>query len=244
MHPNFAGGEHPVPRKSRNSTIERFDRAQFGYVFHSQRVLRNIIADFARRTFSIVRMALCVCFCQCAFHGSLSGQEMAPDPVIDSSGEETLAEISDQLNPDEPCDPLAYSNERVKVSGLSYVGSGNIGRDVFEQGNRGLYAIEDGYFGIRVGDREQTCCGVSIMETGISNPLTKSACCDTPKSGGASSCCVPVACCVQGSSGIAPPAGCAPVNCCAPANCCAVTSCNSLANCCNSVGCCSQAKDN
>lgn len=40
-------------------------------------------------------------------------------------------------------------------SGLSYVGSGNIGRDVFEQGNRGLYAIEDGYLGLRVGDREQ-----------------------------------------------------------------------------------------
>ncbi len=41
-------------------------------------------------------------------------------------------------------------------SGLSYVGSGNIGRDVFEQGNRGLFGIEDGYFGLRVGDREES----------------------------------------------------------------------------------------
>jgi hypothetical protein len=40
-------------------------------------------------------------------------------------------------------------------SGLSYVGSGNIGRDVFEQGNRGLFAIEDGYFGMRVGEPEE-----------------------------------------------------------------------------------------
>jgi hypothetical protein len=40
-------------------------------------------------------------------------------------------------------------------SGLSYVGSGNIGRDVFEQGNRGLYAIEDGYLGLRMGDRQR-----------------------------------------------------------------------------------------
>jgi hypothetical protein len=39
-------------------------------------------------------------------------------------------------------------------SGLSFVGSGNVGKDVFEQGNRGLYAIEDGYIGARLGDRE------------------------------------------------------------------------------------------
>lgn len=36
-------------------------------------------------------------------------------------------------------------------SGLSYVGSGNLGYDVFEQGNRGLYAVEDAYFGSRIG---------------------------------------------------------------------------------------------
>lgn len=36
-------------------------------------------------------------------------------------------------------------------SGLSFVGSGNIGRDVFEQGNRGLYAVEDAFFGARLG---------------------------------------------------------------------------------------------
>ena len=34
-------------------------------------------------------------------------------------------------------------------SGLSYVGSGNIGEDVFEQGNRGLWAVEDAYLGTR-----------------------------------------------------------------------------------------------
>lgn len=34
-------------------------------------------------------------------------------------------------------------------SGVSYVGSGNIGKDVFEQGNRGLWAVEDAYLGTR-----------------------------------------------------------------------------------------------
>ncbi len=34
-------------------------------------------------------------------------------------------------------------------SGVSYVGSGNIGEDVFEQGNRGLWAVEDAYLGAR-----------------------------------------------------------------------------------------------
>ncbi|MFN7840858.1 MAG: hypothetical protein ACK5N9_03960, partial [Pirellula sp.] len=48
-----------------------------------------------------------------------------------------------------------FSDSIQLYSGLSYVGSGNIGRDVFEQGNRGLYAIEDGYLGVRMGDREQ-----------------------------------------------------------------------------------------
>lgn len=36
-------------------------------------------------------------------------------------------------------------------SGLSYVGSGNIGRDVFEQGNRGMVAVEDAFLGARLG---------------------------------------------------------------------------------------------
>lgn len=36
-------------------------------------------------------------------------------------------------------------------SGLSFVGSGNIGRDVFEQGNQGLYAVEDAFLGARFG---------------------------------------------------------------------------------------------
>ncbi len=51
---------------------------------------------------------------------------------------------------------LMLSDAAQLYSGLSYVGSGNIGRDVFEQGNRGLYAIEDGYLGLRVGDREDS----------------------------------------------------------------------------------------
>lgn len=33
--------------------------------------------------------------------------------------------------------------------GLSYVGSGNIGEDVFEQGNQGLWSVEDAYLGVR-----------------------------------------------------------------------------------------------
>ncbi|MCA9169345.1 MAG: hypothetical protein KDB23_16840 [Planctomycetales bacterium] len=33
--------------------------------------------------------------------------------------------------------------------GVSYVGSGNIGEDVFEQGNRGLWGVEDAYLGAR-----------------------------------------------------------------------------------------------
>lgn len=36
-------------------------------------------------------------------------------------------------------------------SGLSYVGSGNVGLDVFEEGNRGVYSIEDAYLGTRLG---------------------------------------------------------------------------------------------
>ncbi|MFN9719880.1 MAG: hypothetical protein ACK58L_14365, partial [Planctomycetota bacterium] len=34
-------------------------------------------------------------------------------------------------------------------SGVSYVGSGNIGEDVFEQGYRGLWGVEDAYLGAR-----------------------------------------------------------------------------------------------
>lgn len=35
-------------------------------------------------------------------------------------------------------------------SGLSYVGSGNVGRDVFEQGYQGEFSVEDAYFGSRI----------------------------------------------------------------------------------------------
>jgi hypothetical protein len=49
---------------------------------------------------------------------------------------------------------LRFSDEVTAYSGMSYVGSGNIGNDVFEQGNRGLYSIEDAYFGTRLGRKE------------------------------------------------------------------------------------------
>lgn len=41
-------------------------------------------------------------------------------------------------------------------SGVSYVGSGNIGEDVFEQGNRGLWSVEDAYLGARLGGADET----------------------------------------------------------------------------------------
>lgn len=46
-------------------------------------------------------------------------------------------------------------NDRLAVySGVSYVASGNVGKDLFEQGNRGLWAVEDAYFGARYGDAQ------------------------------------------------------------------------------------------
>ncbi|MBU6239798.1 MAG: hypothetical protein KGQ51_18435 [Planctomycetes bacterium] len=46
---------------------------------------------------------------------------------------------------------LSVSDALALYSGLSYVGSGNIGFDVFEQGNQGVFAVEDAYFGSRIG---------------------------------------------------------------------------------------------
>jgi hypothetical protein len=46
-------------------------------------------------------------------------------------------------------------------SGLSYVGSGNIGTDVFDQGNRGIFAIEDGYMGMKFTPTSETSLDVS-----------------------------------------------------------------------------------
>lgn len=46
-------------------------------------------------------------------------------------------------------------------SGLSYVGSGNIGTDVFDQGNRGIFAIEDGYLGMKFVASPDTSLDVS-----------------------------------------------------------------------------------
>lgn len=46
---------------------------------------------------------------------------------------------------------LSLTDSLVAYSGLSYVGSGNVGSDVFDQGDRGSYSIEDAYFGGRLG---------------------------------------------------------------------------------------------
>jgi hypothetical protein len=46
-------------------------------------------------------------------------------------------------------------------SGISYVGSGNIGTDVFDQGNRGIFAIEDGYLGMKFTPAAETSLDVS-----------------------------------------------------------------------------------
>lgn len=40
-------------------------------------------------------------------------------------------------------------------SGASIVGSGNLGRDLFEEGNRGLLSVEDAYLGVRFGNSEE-----------------------------------------------------------------------------------------
>ncbi len=176
-------------------------------------VLRNKTGDSAHHGFRFVRTVLCLCLCHCAGLGAVYGQEASLESVIDSSIDESLGSTVEHPVSKTPRDPLAYSNDHVRVklsvaglaqasgvtgswwglsetfapsanyktdrawgelwlkpgvntdfilsdtaqiyTGLSYVGSGNLGRDVFEQGNRGLYAIEDGYLGIRVGDGEQ-----------------------------------------------------------------------------------------
>jgi hypothetical protein len=176
--------------------------------------LRDGKGDIASQASSLVFFAFCCCFCQLACLYSLWGQELSADPVVDASLAEGLSGVVVEQSANEPRNPLAFSNDQIKVnfgvagvaqasgvtgswwnlsetfapstqyepdrawgelwikpsvktelfisndlrlySGLSYVGSGNVGRDVFEQGNRGLYAIEDGYLGLRVGDREQS----------------------------------------------------------------------------------------
>lgn len=47
---------------------------------------------------------------------------------------------------------LTLSESMAVYSGLSYVGSGNLGRDVFEQGNRGIIGVEDAFLGTRLGN--------------------------------------------------------------------------------------------
>lgn len=55
----------------------------------------------------------------------------------------------------------AATDSLTLYSGLSYVGSGNIGEDVFEQGNRGLWALEDAYLGTRYVPHEATSLDIS-----------------------------------------------------------------------------------
>lgn len=52
----------------------------------------------------------------------------------------------------------AMSDELSLYAGVSYVGSGNIGQDVFEQGYRGYWGVEDAYIGTRfqLPDEEST----------------------------------------------------------------------------------------
>lgn len=47
-------------------------------------------------------------------------------------------------------------------SGVSYVGSGNIGTDVFDQGNRGIFAIEDGFLGVKLSPSAETSLDISF----------------------------------------------------------------------------------
>jgi len=166
----------------------------------------------ANRLFSRLILAFCLVLFHCGYASNSRGQDNASESTADVCPvpEDTSGTLGNSSAAAE--DPLAYSNDRVKVkvsvagvaqangvtgswwnlsdtfapsanykpdrawgeswikpgittelllhdtyrlySGLSYVGSGNIGRDVFEQGNRGLFAIEDGYLGVRAGDRE------------------------------------------------------------------------------------------
>jgi hypothetical protein len=46
---------------------------------------------------------------------------------------------------------VATSEWLAVYSGVSYVGSGNLGEDVFEQGNRGQWSVEDAFLGARWG---------------------------------------------------------------------------------------------
>lgn len=175
---------------------------------------RNAVAGLASKAASLALTLICFCFLQKLPPNLLIGQEAQPDSEVTPSIVESVAESPSIQGSGPPPDPLAFSNDRLKVkfgisgvaqssgvtgswwnlsetyapsaqykpdrawgelwikpsvntefgisdeakiySGLSYVGSGNIGRDVFEQGNRGLYAIEDGYLGVRTGDREQS----------------------------------------------------------------------------------------
>ena len=172
------------------------------------KISRNSTAQLVSLVIPAVSLVLVLCTSASYIHG----QETPCDSAVDSSAPETVSGAPSSSN--SAADPLAFSNDRVKVkvsiagvaqangvtgswwnlsdtfapsanykpdrawgeswikpgvttefllndtarlhSGLSYVGSGNIGRDVFEQGNRGLFAIEDGYLGLRLGDREES----------------------------------------------------------------------------------------
>jgi len=56
---------------------------------------------------------------------------------------------------------IAFDPSLAIYSAVSYVGSGTVGLDVFEQGNRGLFAIEDAFLGARFGSADATQLDVS-----------------------------------------------------------------------------------
>jgi len=73
-------------------------------------------------------------------------QQYAPDAAYNPDRVWGETWLKPSMNTDFTLDP-----DLALYSGVSFVGSGNIGRDVFEQGNRGMYAIEDAFLGARLG---------------------------------------------------------------------------------------------
>ncbi len=176
--------------------------------------LRDVTISLASLRWSLIFPIVSIVFFPHLLQCSLNAEELRCDSVDGSMMVENFVETATAQGANAAQDPLAFSNDRVKVkfavsgvaqasgvtgswwnlsetfapsaqykpdrawgelwikpgittelmvseesniySGLSYVGSGNIGRDVFEQGNRGLYAIEDAYLGVRVGDRNHS----------------------------------------------------------------------------------------
>jgi len=74
-------------------------------------------------------------------------QQYAPDTAYNPDRVWGESWLKPSMNSEFSIDPSVSL-----YSGVSYVGSGNIGRDVFEQGNRGIFAVEDAFLGARLGN--------------------------------------------------------------------------------------------